>query len=99
MSARLWEEVLSHSLAKIDETWVEASHRDLSGQLKRAPASKVAFAAVSHQAQSPQEVARFHEHVRHCSWHTTVLLIRHSSSTKSDCARSTSIRGCDITIC
>jgi hypothetical protein len=52
MSPALWEEVLSYSLAKIDETWVEAAHRDISSHNKRAPASKLPFASASQRVGS-----------------------------------------------
>ena len=52
MSPALWEEVLSYSLAKIDETWVEAAHRDLSSHNKRAPASNLPFASASQRVGS-----------------------------------------------
>ena len=43
MTARLREEILSYQFCKLDDTWVEASHRDLSGIGRRKPGSKMPF--------------------------------------------------------
>ena len=51
MSGALRAELLAYSLAKIDDTWAEASHRDVSSFSKRCPGSKVPYMAASHRKQ------------------------------------------------
>ena len=43
MSAKLRAEYLSYRWCMLDDTWVEAGHRDLSGISKRKPGSKMPF--------------------------------------------------------
>ena len=45
MSACLREELLAYGLAKIDDTWAEAAHRDVSSLAKRCPGAKVPYMA------------------------------------------------------
>ena len=45
MSAKLRAELLAYSLAKIDDTWAETGHRDVSNLSKRCPASRVPYMA------------------------------------------------------
>lgn len=70
MTAQLYAEVSAYQFCKLDDTWVEASHRDLSGIGKRKGGSKMPFRfATMRLAQNMQQVdnldrdrqATFHE--------------------------------------
>ena len=47
MSTRLREEVSSHQLCQVDDTWVEAVHRDVSATCKRASACTFPWVAAT----------------------------------------------------
>jgi len=47
MSGQLRSEILSYQVAKIDDTWAEAAHRDVSSYIKRTTSSRVAHTAAS----------------------------------------------------
>ena len=49
MSRALRGQLLAYSLAKIDDTWAETSHRDVSLFSSRSPGSKVAYLLASHR--------------------------------------------------
>jgi len=51
MSSRLRLEVMSYQLCKIDDTWAEAAHRDVSSFGKRSTSAKVAITAASQRLQ------------------------------------------------
>ena len=51
MSMTLRVELLAYSMAKIDDTWAETSHRDVSLFSTRCPASKVPYMAASHRME------------------------------------------------
>ena len=51
MSDRLRCEICSYQFCKIDDTWAEAVHRDISGFGKRASAAKAPYIAASHRLQ------------------------------------------------
>ena len=55
MSSRLASEVRAYQLCKVDDTWAEAAHRDVSNLTKRATAAKVAYTAAS--LRLPQTLA------------------------------------------
>ena len=53
MSNRLASELMSYAMCKLDDTWAEAAHRNISGQRKRAPSARVAnMAATQRLAQN-----------------------------------------------
>ena len=69
MSSRLREEVRAYQLAKLDDTWAEAVHRDITAHGKRAPASKVPYTVASQRvvaimasldSMTYVETAKFH---------------------------------------
>ena len=73
MSERLRCEVRSYQLCKVDDTWAEAVHRDVSGFGQRSSAAKVPYIAASHRMEQtmasvdrmrPDEVMQFHECMR-----------------------------------
>ena len=47
MSGQLSSEIMSYAMCKLDDTWAEAAHRDVSGQGKRSPASRTPNIAAS----------------------------------------------------
>ena len=47
MSLRLASEIRAYQLAKVDDTWAEAAHRDVSRSAKLAVAAKVPYLAAS----------------------------------------------------
>ena len=47
MSGQLQREIRSYQLAKVDDTWAEAAHRNVSGFYRRTSYAKVAFTAAS----------------------------------------------------
>ena len=51
MSSKLCAELLAYSLAKIDDTWAEAEHRNVSLFSGRTPRSKVAYMAAAHRRE------------------------------------------------
>ena len=56
-SERLWQELMSYQLGRIDDTWVEAVHRDITGVAKRGKATKVPFlGAMVWRSQTLREV-------------------------------------------
>ena len=50
MSARLASEIRAYQLAKIDDTWPESAHRDLSRSARGCPAAKVPYLAALQRA-------------------------------------------------
>ena len=73
MSDRLRCEVCAYQLCKVDDTWAEAVHRDVSGFGKRATAAKVPYIAAAHRLgqtmasvdkMSPSELSQFHDCMR-----------------------------------
>ena len=70
MSSSLRSEIRAYQMCKIDDTWAEAAHRDISGFKKRSAASKVAHTAASqrlaqnlarYDAMAPCERGQFYE--------------------------------------
>ena len=56
-SERLWQELMSYQLGRIDDTWAEAAHRDITGVAKRGNAAKVPFlGAMVRRGQTLREV-------------------------------------------
>ena len=73
MSDRLLCEVRAYQLCKVDDTWAEAVHRDVSAFGKRATAAKAPYIAAAHRMgqtlasvdkMKPAELSQFHKCMR-----------------------------------
>ena len=63
LSERLDCEIRSYQLCKVDDTWAEAAHRDVSGFFKRHTAASIAYACASRRlAQTLGTVDRMTPH-------------------------------------
>ena len=76
MSDRLASEVRSYQLCKIDDTWAEAAHRDVSRTGKRMAAGTVAYISATQRldqtmartdTMTPQELRQFYHCMRKAS--------------------------------
>ena len=75
MSKRLKDEMFSYQMARVDDTWAEAAHRDITSHGKRKPASAVPFIAASqrlrtnvelYDSMDPTSQDKFHVAFRKC---------------------------------
>ena len=73
MSERLASEIRAYQLCKVDDTWAEAAHRDVSGFGARCKASSVAYVCASQRfnqtlartdEMTPQELRQFYHCMR-----------------------------------
>ena len=56
MTLRLHRALLEYALAKIDDTWAETSHRDISTFCKTHPGSKIPYLAASYRTSQVLEM-------------------------------------------